>query len=127
MVVDQYEVPGYKEVNPGFFTNITFPFLFGVMFGDVFSGSLLLTAGIYFCLAPRTPGSMAEAVAPGRHFLLLMGIFSVFCGLVYNDFTSVSMYLFDSCYELPEHGEKSAVLKSDCVYPVGIDPVWYMA
>ena len=127
MVVDQYEVPGYKEVNPGYFTNITFPFLFGVMFGDVFSGSLLLTAGIYFNLAPRTPGSMAESVAPGRHFLLLMGIFSVFCGLVYNDFTSVSMYLFDSCWELPPHGEQNAILKADCVYPVGVDPIWYMA
>lgn len=52
MVVDQYEVPAYKEVNPGLFTNISFPFLFGVMFGDVFAGSLLLSAGVYFCFAP---------------------------------------------------------------------------
>ena len=94
MVVDQYEIPGYKEVNPGLFTSVTFPFLFGVMFGDVFSGSLLLFAGILACIAPQTPGSVAAAVAPGRHFLLLMGIFSVFCGVIYNDFTSVSMYLF---------------------------------
>ncbi len=52
MVVDQYEIPAYKEVNPGLFTSITFPFLFGVMFGDVFSGSLLLLAGVLACLAP---------------------------------------------------------------------------
>jgi len=52
MVVDQYEIPAYKEVNPGLFTNISFPFLFGVMFGDVFSGGLLLAAGLYFCIAP---------------------------------------------------------------------------
>lgn len=128
MVVDQYEVPAYKEVNPGLFTNITFPFLFGVMFGDVFSGGLLLFAGIYFCMAPQTPGSMAAAVAPGRHFLLLMGFFSVFCGVIYNDFSSVSMYLFgDSCYNLPAVGFSNATQKSDCVYPIGIDPVWYMS
>lgn len=52
MVVDQYEIPAYKEVNPGIFTTISFPFLFGVMFGDVFAGSLLLTAGLYACFAP---------------------------------------------------------------------------
>ena len=128
MVVDQYEIPAYKEVNPGLFTNITFPFLFGVMFGDVFSGSLLLLAGIWACTAAQTPGSTALAMAPGRHFLLLMGIFSVFAGVIYNDFTSVSMFLFgDTCWELPGASEKNASLKPDCVYPIGIDPVWYMA
>lgn len=128
MVVDQYEVPAYKEVNPGLFTSISFPFLFGVMFGDVFAGTLLLTAGLYFSCAARTPGSIAAAVAPARHFLLLMGIFSVFCGVIYNDFTSVSMYLFgDSCWELPAAGSNRASPKPDCVYPIGLDPTWYMA
>jgi len=56
-----------------------------------------------------------------------MGIFSVFCGVIYNDFTSVSMYLFDSCWDLPPQGVSTATLKPDCVYPIGIDPVWYMA
>ena len=128
MVVYQYEIPAYKEVNPGLFTNISFPFLFGVMFGDVFSGSLLLLAGIWACCATPTPGSAAASVAFARHFLLLMGIFSVFCGVVYNDFTSVSLYMFgDSCWELPEVGNDTSKLKPDCVYPIGIDPVWYMA
>lgn len=117
MVVDQYEVPKYKEVNPAYFTTISFPFLFGVMFGDVFAGSLLLIAGIIAMIT----GMM------GRHFLLLMGIFSVFCGLIYNDFTSVSMYLWESCWILPTGDETLATLKPDCVYPVGIDPVWYMS
>ena len=117
MVVDQYEIPAYKEVNPAYFTSISFPFLFGVMFGDVFSGSLLLIAGIL---------AMASGMV-GRHFLLLMGFFSVFCGFIYNDFTSVSMYIWDSCWELPAEGQMLATLKPDCVYPVGVDPIWYMA
>ncbi len=32
-IVDTYGVPRYKEVNPGLFTLISFPFLFGVMYG----------------------------------------------------------------------------------------------
>lgn len=40
----------YKEVNPAVFAIVTFPFLFGVMFGDVGHGGLLLIAGILMCL-----------------------------------------------------------------------------
>ena len=44
LIVDTFGIPRYKEVNPGYFTIITFPFLFGVMFGDI-GHSLFL-----FCL-----------------------------------------------------------------------------
>jgi V-type H+-transporting ATPase subunit a len=40
----------YKEANPAVFAIVTFPFLFGVMFGDVGHGSLLLLVGILLCL-----------------------------------------------------------------------------
>lgn len=40
----------YKEVNPAVFAMVTFPFLFGVMFGDVGHGGLLLIAGILMCM-----------------------------------------------------------------------------
>jgi V-type H+-transporting ATPase subunit a len=46
-IVNTYGVPEYKEVNPAFFTIITFPFLFGVMFGDVAHGALLFLFASY--------------------------------------------------------------------------------
>jgi V-type H+-transporting ATPase subunit a len=34
-----------------------------------------------------------------------------------------------SCYDIvhDSHGEEIAVLKPDCTYPIGIDPIWYLA
>lgn len=40
-IVNTYGVPAYQEVNPTYFTIISFPFLFGVMFGDIGHGLLL--------------------------------------------------------------------------------------
>ena len=41
-VVNTYGIPRYQEINPGYFTIITFPFLFGVMYGDIGHGLILL-------------------------------------------------------------------------------------
>jgi V-type H+-transporting ATPase subunit a len=52
----------YKEVNPAIFACVTFPFLFGVMFGDIAHGSLMLLVGIFLCLAnSRLQGTSFEA------------------------------------------------------------------
>ena len=55
-----------------------------------------------------------------RYFLFMMGFFAVFCGLLYNDFMSLPLYLWKSCYQ-----DGNGVREPDCVYPVGIDPAWY--
>ena len=43
--MDAYGVAKYKEINPGIYTIVTFPFLFAVMFGDAGHGILMALAG----------------------------------------------------------------------------------
>jgi V-type H+-transporting ATPase subunit a len=50
LIVDTYGVPTYKEVNPAIFACVTFPFFFGVMFGDIMHGALLFITSAYLCL-----------------------------------------------------------------------------
>jgi V-type H+-transporting ATPase subunit a len=126
-IIDIYGIPNYKEVNPAIFTNVTFPFLFGVMFGDIFSGAILLVAGMFFY--SQTVKEASPAAYSFRHFYLLMGIFSVYCGFLYNDYTAIPLYLFgESCYIFTpdEHNQTATVsTRENCVYPFGLDPVWY--
>ena len=125
-IVDTYGIPLYKEVNPALFACVTFPFLFGIMFGDIGHGAVLLLVGIILCLfepclRPRFPQlSMFFRI---RYLLLLMGVFSTFAGLIYNDFMSIPLFLRDSCYNLRSGKKRQA----DCVYPFGVDPAWYLA
>ena len=56
-----------------------------------------------------------------------MGIFATFCGFCYNDYTSIPLYLFGkSCYTY-HADDPTAELAPVCVYPIGVDPAWFMA
>eukprot|EP01022_Parablepharisma_sp_SALTPOND_P020336 TRINITY_DN367_c0_g1_i1.p2 TRINITY_DN367_c0_g1~~TRINITY_DN367_c0_g1_i1.p2 ORF type:complete len:503 (-),score=58.95 TRINITY_DN367_c0_g1_i1:5245-6753(-) len=130
-IVFTYGVPSYKEANPTLFTIITFPFLFGIMFGDFAHGLVLLSISSYVCIRKdyliRTKSLLAEAV-DARYLLLLMGVFSSFCGFLYNDFGAVPLNFIPSCFDKPrEEGEVFDRSDPSCVYPIGFDPMWYAA
>lgn len=46
-ITNTYGVPSYKEANPSLLGIITFPFLFGVMFGDIGHGFMLFLFGAF--------------------------------------------------------------------------------
>lgn len=96
--MDTYGVPKYKEANPALLLSVTFPFLFAIMFGDIMHGSLLTGIALWVHLSGEK-----NPAYPARNFLLLMGIFATYTGVIYNDFTSVPLYLFgNSCYQYVE-------------------------
>ncbi|CAK75560.1 unnamed protein product (macronuclear) [Paramecium tetraurelia] len=133
-IVNTYGMPRYKEINPGLFTVMTFPFLFGVMFADIGHGFCLLLLGIYLCVYNKEikeSDSLMKHALIVRHMVLMMGFWAFYNGWIYNDFMSVPINLFGSCYEPgtvddPIHKDEQVWVQKDesCVYPFGIDPVW---
>lgn len=130
-IVDMYGIATYREVNPGLFSIITFPFCFAIMFGDVGHGTLLLLFALYVLFKGKQAG---EGLYYNRYMLLFMGIFATYCGFVYNECFSQSMSIFPSAMEYPCVKEKQgvcvqyeefAVLNTDGYrYPFGVDPLW---
>ena len=121
-IVNIYGFARYREVNPGLFTIITFPFLFGVMFGDLGHGGVMFLFGIFLVLRNRAlKGTALEGLSPYRFFFLLCGFFAFYCGLIYNEFFSIPLRLFESCYEY----ETLERINETCVYPVGMDPAFF--
>ncbi|KAK4405292.1 V-type proton ATPase subunit a3 [Sesamum angolense] len=134
-IVDAYGVAKYQEANPGVFTIVTFPFLFAVMFGDWGHGICLLLATLYFIirekkLSSQKLGDIMEMTFGGRYVIILMAIFSIYTGFIYNEFFSVPFELFaPSAYACrdPSCRDSSTVglIKVRDTYPFGVDPAWH--
>eukprot|EP01060_Flectonema_neradi_P001324 TRINITY_DN10780_c0_g1_i1.p1 TRINITY_DN10780_c0_g1~~TRINITY_DN10780_c0_g1_i1.p1 ORF type:complete len:839 (+),score=149.06 TRINITY_DN10780_c0_g1_i1:348-2519(+) len=89
-IVDSYGVPRYKEINPTVFTIVTFPWMFGMMYGDVGHGLIItFVAAIMILFQKKLSESrlneMVAMVFGARYLLLLMGLFGIYFGFLYND------------------------------------------
>ncbi|XP_059052953.1 V-type proton ATPase 116 kDa subunit a 1 isoform X4 [Achroia grisella] len=139
-----YGVATYREVNPAPYTIITFPFLFAVMFGDLGHGALMAAFGFWMCYkekplqAKKIDSEIWTIFFGGRYIILLMGLFSMYTGLIYNDIFSKSLNIFGSSWR--NNYNESDLLTNKLLqlnpdskdylqipYPFGIDPVWQLA
>uniref|UniRef100_A0A7N6AVH4 V-type proton ATPase subunit a n=1 Tax=Anabas testudineus TaxID=64144 RepID=A0A7N6AVH4_ANATE len=150
-IVDAYGVGSYREINPAPFTIITFPFLFAVMFGDLGHGVIMALFALWMVLfennrkLKNTRNEIWNIFFEGRYIILLMGLFSVYTGLIYNDCFSKSLNIFGSGWNvkamfsakvwsatnisenrfLSLDPNVTGVFKGP--YPLGIDPIWNFA
>lgn len=139
-IVDSYGMARYKEVNPGVFTIVTFPYLFGIMYGDIGHGGILLMVSLYFIVKERSwqTEKLPEILAMifgGRYLLLLMSLFAIYMGFLYNDFFGFSLNIFPSGYTWAPIEEQSGTtyptqpngrpnVRPNHVYAVGLDVAW---
>ncbi|KAB5533166.1 hypothetical protein PHYPO_G00128680 [Pangasianodon hypophthalmus] len=150
-IVDTYGVNSYQEINPAPYTMVTFPFLFAVMFGDCGHGLIMtLIAGWIIMNEQKLNQQKNEIVSMlvgGRYIVLLMGLFSIYTGLIYNDCFSKSFNIFGSSWSVramfwPSGPWNNQTLHSSnhlhldpavpgvysgTPYMLGIDPVWNIA
>jgi V-type H+-transporting ATPase subunit a len=97
-IVNTYGIPRYREINPSLFAVVSFPFLFGVMFGDIGHGFLLFLFGLYLLFNNDSLQGTWKIFGRARYLLTFMGFFACFCGWMYNDFLSIPLNVFGSCY-----------------------------
>jgi len=140
VIVEAYGIPHYREINPTPMTVITFPFLFGVMFGDLGHGTVmaLFSAGLIFYekkLGRLRLDEIPMMIYSARYMLLLMGLFSMYIGLLYNEAFAVGLDFFGGTRWYNHDGDPSsrAVSIGDTeaqwchksgIYPFGVDPAW---
>ncbi|XP_067130606.1 V-type proton ATPase 116 kDa subunit a 1-like [Centruroides vittatus] len=142
-IVNAYGVSNYREANPAPYTIITFPFLFAVMFGDAGHGFLMFLFALWMVIKEKTfskqksNGEIWNTFFNGRYIILLMGIFSVYTGLIYNDIFSKSINIFGSSWKPINISDEQVVNSlfqlnmstsyTGHPYPFGLDPVWSLA
>nr|XP_056701765.1 V-type proton ATPase 116 kDa subunit a 4 [Euleptes europaea] len=150
-IVDAYGVGTYRELNPAPYTIITFPFLFAVMFGDCGHGAVMLGFALWMILneesllSQNNDSEIWKTFFGGRYLILLMSIFSIYTGFIYNDCFSKSFNIFGSSWHVTPMFNSTwndEILKendflqldpnvtgvfSGNPYPFGIDPVWNIA
>jgi V-type H+-transporting ATPase subunit a len=135
-IVEAYGIPKYSESNPRLYTVVTFPFIFAVMFGD-FSHSALITiaATAMICwegkLGKTKLDELIQIAFCGRYIVLMMGLFSMYTSLLYNDIFSRLFTLFPSQWKWPDNIQKGKLVDASLRYGYrflfGVDWNWHNA
>ena len=81
LITKMYGIPSYSEIDPTPFMAFTFPFIFGLMFGDIGHGFCLMIAGIFGGIIFRK-----KNVGKFSWIIFYCGIGAALGGLFYGEF-----------------------------------------
>lgn len=88
-VVDNFGVPAYHETNPMLFMLITFPVMYGLMFGDFGEGPLMLALGLFLWKLKKEGKKISDIFQPfvnGAELIVMLGIGVTIFGFIFGDF-----------------------------------------
>merc|ERR1712038_1918125 len=89
-LINAYGVASYREANPAVFTIIMFGF------------ALYMVVKEKQLMARKSDNEIWNYFFNGRYIIFLMGIFSIYTGLICNDVFSKSMNIFGSSWQVTE-------------------------
>src|SRR5690348_12381692 len=101
------------------------------MFGDVGHGIILLLFSLYYILREghyaqnyRKIDESEKNFYSGRYIIALMAVFSIYCGLLYNECFSIPLNLFSSNWRWPAGSVSAVQIDPGSPYIFGVDPAW---
>jgi vacuolar-type H+-ATPase subunit I/STV1 len=83
MITKMYGTPTYSEIDPTPFIAITFPILFGLMFGDIGHGLTLIISGLLGILILKNRKKTFKSFC---WIIIFCGVASLFVGFLYGEF-----------------------------------------
>src|SRR2546426_10366264 len=87
-IVDNFGIPSYSETNPTPFMILTFPLIYGLMFGDIGEGLLFLAFGFFLLYLKRKNVKVFEIgqiFVNGAELVIMLGIGATIFGFVFGD------------------------------------------
>jgi V/A-type H+-transporting ATPase subunit I len=88
-IVDNFGIPSYSETNPTPFMILTFPLIYGLMFGDIGEGLLFLAFGFFLLYLKRKKIKVFEIgqiFVNGAELVIMLGVGATIFGFVFGDF-----------------------------------------
>ncbi|XP_068619080.1 V-type proton ATPase 116 kDa subunit a1-like [Battus philenor] len=141
-LINAYGDSTYRELNPGLYTIVTFPFLFAIMFGDLGHAMILIIFSAWMIkteakhMNKPSTNEIWNIFFGGRYVIFLMGIFSAYCGLLYNDMFTKHIHWMQSYWKntlsLEDIAKSQYVIldpanDTNLPYVLGVDPFWEYA
>lgn len=117
-IVNNFGIPSYNEINPLPFMIVSYPLIYGLMFGDFGQGPLFILFGLLFLRLKRSGkkipfGDIGQLVVGSAELMILLGIGITIFGFVFGDFfgfESKSLFGFPGIFSPTEgalHGDIS--------------------
>ena len=129
-IISSFGTPSRKEIDPFPFVLLLFPIFFGIMFADIAHGFVVICIGLYYRYKKsKNPDYPSDGLKgylyTGANLFVLMGISSMFFGLIIGSFFGDETILWEIDFLVSIFGAKVAMVDGmPKITETGIFPTW---